>query len=153
MIHSVFAKDGWDPPDGFGLLCPNREDVRSLGVLFSSSTFPNHAPGDQILLRSILGGRRDAETAHADPQRIQQWALDDLKTFFPDCPEPLWQSCYKPPDGIPQYTLGHREKIEAIREQLRGLGRIDVIGNWLEGVAVKDCVRVAHACAIRLGQQ
>jgi protoporphyrinogen oxidase len=49
--------------------------------------------------------------------------------------------------------LGHREKIEAIREQLRGLGRIDVIGNWLEGVAVKDCVRVAHACAIRLGQQ
>ena len=100
VIHSVFSKDDWDPPDGFGLLCPNKENVRSLGVLFSSSTFPDHAPVNQILLRSILGGRRDAETAHADPQRIQQWALDDLKTFFPGCPEPLWQSCYKPPDGI-----------------------------------------------------
>ena len=150
VVHSVFSREDWNPPEGFGLLCPSEENMRSLGVLFSSSTFPSHAPENQLLLRSILGGRRQPSHAEADPQRIQQWALDDIKNFFPGCPEPLWQTCYKPAAGIPQYTLGHREKIQEIRKQIRSLQGIEIIGNWLEGVAVKDCVRVAHACAGRL---
>ena len=147
VVHTIFSREGWSPPEGFGILCPHREQSNSLGVLFTSSIFPTHCPPDVVVMRSILGGTLHPTLAARDPQEIQQLALDDLKRFLPDCPTPISQHCIVHSGGIPQYTLGHRERIQAVRQEIATLPKLHLVGNYLEGVAVKDCIRVAQDCA------
>lgn len=150
VIHTVFPSTGWVPPQGFGILCPHREKRQSLGVLFTSSIFPDHSAPDRVVVRSILGGRLNPGLVEEDPQRIQQKALEDLNRFLPGCPAPLSQHCIVHREGIPQYTLGHREKIAALHEAISPLKGLHLTGNYIGGVAVKDCIRIARECASAL---
>jgi hypothetical protein len=42
--------------------------------------------------------------------------------------------------GLPQYHLGHQQRLTAIAEQLRLLPGLCVTGNYLDGVSVRDCI-------------
>ena len=150
VVHTVLPAEGWSPPEGFGILCPHREESHSLGVLYTSSIFPSHSTKDRMVVRSILGGRLNPGLVEEDPQLIQQKALEDLKRFLPGCPAPLSQHCILHREGIPQYTLGHRERIAALKEATAHLPGLYLIGNYIGGVAVKDCIRVARDCALAL---
>ena len=150
VVHTRFPVQGWTPPSGFGILCPHREERHSLGVLFTSSIFPTHSTNNEVVVRSILGGRRSPELVNEDPQTIQQLALADLKRFLPGCPSPISQHCIVHREGIPQYTLGHQKRIASVRRGVAHLPGLHLIGNYIEGVAVKDCIRVARDCALSL---
>ena len=45
--------------DGFGFLAARGQGVRSLGVLWTSSLYPDRAPVGKVLLRVLAGGRLD----------------------------------------------------------------------------------------------
>src|SRR5215207_4038532 len=49
------------PLDGFGFLVPEVERRRILGVIFSSSIFPDRAPPDHVMLTAFAGGARDPD--------------------------------------------------------------------------------------------
>lgn len=49
--------------------------------------------------------------------------------------------------AIPQYVLGHGDGMERIRRDLRGVPGVQVTGNWVDGVAVGDCIRRGRAAA------
>jgi len=45
-----------DNLNGFGFLIPPKENKKILGILFSSSIFPERAPKGYKLIRIIMGG-------------------------------------------------------------------------------------------------
>lgn len=150
VVHHLWDAHGWEAPTGFGVLCPRKEGFNTLGVLYSSSIFPQRCPADQVLVRSILGGATAPLFCEEDPLTIQAIALRELEAIWGECPPPLEQSVVVHKTGIPQYTLGHLDRVERIESALSTVPNLHLAGNFLGGVAVKDCVRVAHKVALQV---
>jgi oxygen-dependent protoporphyrinogen oxidase len=139
------------PLDGFGFLAPRGEGVRSLGVLWSSSTFPDQAPPGKVALRAIAGGTLDPGFVALSDEDALAAVRRDLERTMGIVAEPESVRIVRWPRGIPQFTLGHRERIEGAREALaRRWPRLALAGNYLDGVGLNDVVRSARAAAARL---
>jgi oxygen-dependent protoporphyrinogen oxidase len=49
-------------------------------------------------------------------------------------------------NAIPQYELGHKEKIAKLKERIKEkCPEIELYGNYLQGVSVNDCVALAKS--------
>jgi oxygen-dependent protoporphyrinogen oxidase len=49
--------------------------------------------------------------------------------------------------AIPQYHVGHGDKVSRLREMVSTLPGVHLVGNYLEGVSVNDCVRLGTTVA------
>ena len=132
--------------DGFGFLVPRGEGVRVLGVLYSSSIFPGQAPDGRVLLRVIAGGSVDPEFAALSPGEALAAVHRDLRVTMGIVAEPEFVEHIPWPKGIPQYELGHLEKVARAKDALADCP-IFLTGNAYHGVGVNDTVRDARKTA------
>lgn len=138
------------PLDGFGLLIPSREGRQTLGVLFSSTLFPGRAPEGRVLLTAFMGGARNPEApALADAVLIAR-VVDDLRPLLGVSGMPAFTVVNRWPQAIPQYTIGHQDRLREIEQGLAALPDLYAVSNWRGGIAVGDCVNNALALAKRL---
>jgi oxygen-dependent protoporphyrinogen oxidase len=128
--------------DGFGFLVPRGQGVRSLGVLWTSSLFESRAPGEAVLLRVIAGGELDPEFSLLDDDQAIAAVRRDLRLTMGINAEPLFLERISLARALPQYELGHRERVGRAMEEARRAGVV-LAGNAYAGIAVNDCVRDA----------
>jgi oxygen-dependent protoporphyrinogen oxidase len=135
----------------FGFLIPNLEERPILGTIMASSVFPEHAPEGTVMLRTILGGVRHPEHAEGDDETLFARARAELERILAIRPDakPLLQRAIRWKRGIPQYDLGHRDRVSAADEIERTLPGMFVIGNAFRGVAMLSCVAEADRLAAR----
>ena len=132
------------PLGGFGFLVSRGNNLRILGVLFTSSIFPDQAPAGKVALRVIAGGSLDpgfTALSDDDALAVVQHELSVSLGITAD-PEMVRQIDW--PQGIPQYLLGHRERVARIMDGLAEHPRVQLTGNSYYGVGVNDCVRDAE---------
>ncbi len=132
------------PLEGFGFLVPHNEPGFPLmGVLWADSIFPHHAPPDHRLIRVFIGGARDPEAAERTDDELLTTAVDALRDLLRLTGRPVLVDVCRYRSAIPQYHLGHTEKIERLRAAVATQPDLHVVGNYLEGVSLNDCVRLA----------
>ncbi|MBU0618249.1 MAG: hypothetical protein KKI02_11065, partial [Planctomycetes bacterium] len=51
------------------------------------------------------------------------------------------------PAAIPQFYLGHEQRITRLRECVATVPGLHLAGNYLDGVSINDCVRLAKQVA------
>jgi len=132
---------------GFGFLVPKGQGLRILGSLWSSSIFPGRAPSGRVLLRTLVGGARDPRAGELEDDRLLQLVHDDLATAMGVRAAPEFVRIYRHPRGIPQYTVGHLARLQAMRERLDRLPGLLLHGNGYRGISLNDCVRFAAEVA------
>ena len=137
-------------PDGFGFLAPRGQGVRSLGVLFSTSTFPGLAPGGGVLLRAITGGSLDAEFLDLDDAEALAEVKHDLEVTLGITAATSFARYRRLAGAIPQYETGHAARLVRIEEALAPWPGLQLIGNAYRGVGVNDCLREARALSRQL---
>jgi len=134
-------------PDGYGFLVAPGEDLPILGALFESNLFPLRAPKGSVLVRAILGGvdRPDLVTL-PDAQLIGLacQALDRA-IGLKGGPEKTWVR--RQENAIPQYTIGHRERVAAVMKRLGSFPGLYLAGNAYRGVSVGSIVEDADRVA------
>jgi oxygen-dependent protoporphyrinogen oxidase len=133
--------------DGFGFLIPRREGVRTLGVLWTSSIFPFEAPPGKVLLRALAGGAHDPAVADLTDDALLETVLGDVATTMGVRARPELVRLFRYREGIPQYAVGHRLRLEALGRRLRELPGLRVTGNSLYGISVNHCAQEAYATA------
>jgi len=133
--------------DGFGFLVPAGQGVRVLGCLWSSSIFPGRAPQGRVLLRTLVGGARDPEVAEYDDEALLDLVRYDLGRTMGIEATPEMVRIYRHPRAIPQYTLGHLQRLRAVRQRLERLPGLLLHGNGYAGVALNDSLRLAGEIA------
>lgn len=146
-----FGFDRIDVPnalDGFGFLVPRGEGVRSLGVLYSSSLFPDQAPPGKVLLRVIAGGRVDPAFAELAEGEAIAVVRRELTRTLHIVAEPEFVRVVNWPRGIPQYLLGHRARVERVMGWLPPT--LHLTGNAYYGIGLNDCVRDAKRVAAQV---
>jgi protoporphyrinogen/coproporphyrinogen III oxidase len=137
--------------DGFGLLIPSREGCETLGVLFSSTLFPGRAPAGHVLLTAFVGGARNSDAPARDDASLIAGVVEELTPLLGLSGAPDFARVTRWPRAIPQYNLGHLERLERIDAALTELPGLSLVGNWRGGIAVGDCINNAFALAERMG--
>ena len=136
--------------DGFGFLAPRVEGMRTLGVLFSSSLFAERAPRGHVLLTAFIGGAHDAPAAELPTDMIFDLVEADLARTLKIDGAPTYRRISRYARAIPQYTLGHLDRIGELDQRLDPFTGLHLRGNWRDGISVADCVRAGEELAKRI---
>jgi len=132
---------------GFGFLVPKKERRQILGALFSSSMFEGRAPAGTVLLTSFIGGRRNPALPAKPDAELAAIVHGELQALAGARGEPLWMKVTRWTHAIPQYNLGHRERLRPAEEAERALPGLFFCASYRGGVSVGDCIKSAHAMA------
>jgi oxygen-dependent protoporphyrinogen oxidase len=144
VVHLGFAPGSMPPPDGFGFLVPSRERRRLLGAIHASSTFPWRAEGGRILYTCMVGGAKRPELVELEDAALVTLVREELRELAGVTAEPIFSEVFHWKRGIPQYNVGHLERVAAIDEGLARWPGLYLTGNAYKGIGLIDCVRSAN---------
>lgn len=144
------------PLDGFGFLAPRVEKRNILGTLFSSSMFSGRAPQDAVLLTTYVGGQRAPDLVSLPDDELTRLVHEELAALLGIRETPFFSSTNRWRHAIPQYTLGHAERIRRAERAELDLPGLFLCASYRGGVSVGDCIssgaRIADAVERFLGR-
>ena len=140
------ASMGW-PLDGFGFLVPRSAGLRVLGTVWNSSLFPGRAPEGHVLLTSFVGGATDPEVVTWSPEELVALVHRELAPVLAIHQTPTFSNVQVYPRALPQYNVGHSERLAAIEELRQESPNLWLTGNYLRGPSIGTCVDQALAVA------
>jgi oxygen-dependent protoporphyrinogen oxidase len=138
------------PLDGFGFVVPRVERRAILACTFSSVKYPGRAPDGVALLRVFVGGAIQAGLLAADDAELRALAHRDVAALLGIAGDPVLARVWRHPAAMPQYDVGHLDRLAAIEARLDALPGLALAGGAYQGVGIADCVRSGEAAAERL---
>jgi oxygen-dependent protoporphyrinogen oxidase len=141
------AEDFPVPPTSFGFVVPAVEDCRIIAGSFSSLKFAGRAPEGMILMRVFIGGALNNSMMTLDDDAMVAAARGELKALLGVCAAPRFALVRRWPESMPQYAVGHLDRVAAIRSRAAQIRGVILAGAWLDGVGIPDCVRQGDAAA------
>ena len=133
--------------DGFGFLVPRSSGLRVLGTVWNSTLFPGRAPERHALLTSFVGGATDPTAASLPVEALTSLVHREISPILAIAAEPVFSNVTVWPRAIPQYNLGHGNRLAAVAKLLLKHPGIWLVGNYLKGPAIGSCVEQALAIA------
>ena len=131
------------PLEGSGFVVPRVEGRPLLACSWTSSKFPHRAPQNKALLRCFFG--------RAGADEVASWPKEDLLALtrqelretmgITGEPERAWVFRWQP--ALPQYTLGHGERVAAIFQRASQWPGLHLVGNAYQGVGIPDVIAQA----------
>jgi len=145
VICSGYAKEqvGRDV-NGFGFLVPQRENRRILGSIWTSSIFADRAPRGKVQFRTMVGGDGDHAVMDLTDGELIEVVSRDLGEIMQLQGAPEITRIYRWRRGIPQFKIGHSERIGRIEAELARIGRLHITGNAYYGIGLNDCVKQSY---------
>ncbi len=133
--------------NGFGYLIPKREGCSILGTLWDSSIFPNRAPEGHVLLRSMMGGATNPGAFDLSDRHVQEYVQADLREIMGIEAAPDFVRIFRHRHAIPQYTVGHGQRLLALDEGFHKFPGLFFTGNAFFGIGLNDCVQASNRAA------
>jgi len=140
-------KDVGHSLNGFGFLVPRSARLRVLGSVWNSSLFPGRAPAGNALLTSFVGGATDPAAAMLEPQELTSLVHREISPLLFIESAPIFSNVTLWPRALPQYNLGHADRLAAVAKACSRFSGLLLTGNYLRGPAVGSCVDQALAVA------
>jgi oxygen-dependent protoporphyrinogen oxidase len=103
-----------------------------------------------VLLRVMLGGAHDDVAVQLGAEELIGLARRDLSTALGIAAEPCFTRVIRHRPGIPQYELGHIERLARIEDRLAALPGIVLAGSAYRGVSLNACIAEAIPAAERV---
>jgi oxygen-dependent protoporphyrinogen oxidase len=133
--------------EGFGFLVPRSSGLRILGTVWNSSLFPNRAPDGHVLLTSFVGGATDPAAVALSESEIVSTVHRQLASVLGISQPSSFSHFHAWQRAIPQYNLGHMQRMNLLSEIQNKHQSIRLIGNYLRGPALGACVEEALTVA------
>jgi protoporphyrinogen/coproporphyrinogen III oxidase len=137
-------------PRGFGFVVPpgsSPEMQPLLACTFVDQKFAGRVPAGALLLRaffsgeSLMGETDDALAARARAQ---------LGRVLGPLPQPVLTLVRRWPQSLPQYAVGHLDRMAELDALVRAVPHLHLIGNAYCGVGLPDLIRQGRATAVQL---
>ncbi|HLW69861.1 MAG TPA: protoporphyrinogen oxidase [Candidatus Binataceae bacterium] len=141
------ASDFAAPPAVFGFVVPAAERRNIIAGSFSSLKFAGRAPADKLLARVFIGGAFNSAILARDDDALIATARAEFESLLGVTATPLLAHVRRWPDSMPQYALGHLDRVHSIRARVARLSGLILAGAYLDGVGIPDCVRQGEAAA------
>jgi oxygen-dependent protoporphyrinogen oxidase len=146
VVTLAFSRADVVPLDGYGYVVPRSEGSDVLACTWSSQKWEGRAPEDAVLVRVYAGrfGGRDMTTD--SDEELVALARDEI-AFLGVTAEPILTRVHRWPRGMPQYVLGHPERLARIDAALAGHPGLALAGAAYCGVGVPDCIQSGESAA------
>lgn len=139
--------------EGFGFLAPRSSGLRVLGSVWNSSLFPQRAPAGRVLLTSFVGGATDPQAIDLSAADLAQLVHRELAPLLQIRAPALFSSVHIYRRALPQYNIGHTDRLLALEKLRVHQPGLFLVGNYLRGPAIGNCVDQALATAEALVNQ
>jgi len=128
------------PLDGYGYVIPRREGRRALACTWTSTKFPHRAPDGCALIRVFIGRAGQEADIPWDEAGLLAVAREELELTLGIIAEPLVNRVFIWESAMPQYNLGHPEKLAQIDAALERHPGLALAGNGYRGIGIPDCI-------------
>ena len=133
--------------EGFGYMVPRREGLETICTFWNSSLFPGRAAEGKVLMTSFAGRGTNNDTAAMGDEEYSRIVGAENARALGITGEPQDRVVWKDPRALPQYNVGHAQRVAEIQNVLRAMPNLRIVGNFLRGRSIGDCVEVAFAAA------
>ncbi|MBN1254846.1 MAG: protoporphyrinogen oxidase [Deltaproteobacteria bacterium] len=135
------------PLDGYGFVVPRLEGRRIMAATFSSVKFAGRASQGKALLRCFVGGAKNEELVSWGDDKLAAAVKEDIAEILNITGEPRHVRIFRWEKAMPQYTVGHEEKLSRIERGLANLPGLYLTGSAYRGIGLSDCVHQAELTA------
>jgi oxygen-dependent protoporphyrinogen oxidase len=147
-INLAYRRDAIRHPlDGFGFVVPFVEKRSLIACTFSSVKFPGRAPADHVLLRAFAGGALQPEVFALEESEMLARVEKDLRELLGIAGRPLFVEVSKWQNSMPQYEVGHLDRVASIEKSVGELPALTLAGNAYRGAGIPDCIRSGQTAA------
>jgi protoporphyrinogen/coproporphyrinogen III oxidase len=154
VVCLTYRRDQFaEQPDGFGFVVPRIERRQIIAASFASEKFAGRAPDNEVLIRVFIGGAlapQLAELPEPDLVRIAQAELGELMRISG---EPLWTDVARWNASMPQYRVGHLQRVARIESRVTELAGLALAGNAYRGVGIPQCIHSGELAAEAVAAQ
>jgi oxygen-dependent protoporphyrinogen oxidase len=133
--------------NGFGFVVPLIEKRSLIACTFSSVKFSGRAPSGYALLRAFAGGALQPEIFALDEAEMAARVEADLRELLGITTKPLFIEVAKWERSMPQYEVGHLDRINEIENEVSKLPGLALAGNSYRGAGIPDCIRGGQSAA------
>ena len=136
--------------EGFGFVVPRVEGRDLIAATWTSLKWPHRAPPDQLLARCYIGGVGREAILELDDQGLVARVKTELASMCGITATPGYVEVNRWMKAMPQYTLGHLERLNQIEAALSRYGGLILTGAGYRGVGIPDCIRDGAIAAERV---
>ncbi|WP_035348102.1 protoporphyrinogen oxidase [Edaphobacter aggregans] len=131
-------------PAGFGFLVPAGSNNLLLACTFMDQKFGDRIPAGGRLLRAFFGGEAAKRVMRCGNDETAAVARMELARILGPLPEPRVTVVRRWPLSLPQYGVGHLERMAELEERVRRMDGLWLLGNGYRGVGLPDLIRDAR---------
>jgi oxygen-dependent protoporphyrinogen oxidase len=156
VVSLAYREDDADLPPTSGVLVAAGEPMSIKAATHSSRKWPHLAPSATdglVRLRTSLGRFGEAAALQVDDAELVDHALADLAALAGLAATPVAVHVQRWGGGLPQYAVGHDDRVRAVEDAVAALPGLAVAGAALHGVGVPACIGTARAAAERVVRQ
>jgi protoporphyrinogen/coproporphyrinogen III oxidase len=136
-------------PPGFGFLVPSGSGSLLLACTFIDQKFEDRVPQGGRLVRAFFGGAAAERLMRCGNDETAAVARLEMARILGPLPEPQVTVVRRWPRSLPQYAVGHLERMAELDERTSKLDGLWLLGNGYRGVGLPDLVRDARSAARR----
>jgi oxygen-dependent protoporphyrinogen oxidase len=128
--------------EAFGVLCPAVEHSPLLAVTYSSTKWPGRAPKGYVLLRTFVGGPHNQAIMEKGDDELVTIIEAEIRKLLRINPQakPLWHRFFRWTGGMPQYTIGHLDRVDFIEKRSAEMPGFALAGGAYRGVGIPNCI-------------
>lgn len=149
MAIVTLAFEGVTPPSGSGLLVGRREARHVKAITLSSQKWPG-TPAGLTVLRASVGRAGETTDLQRDDSELTELVLTELPALIGVNARPIDSLVTRWGGGLPQYAVGHVEKVGRIRDAVAAVPGLAVCGATFDGVGIPACIASARRAADRV---
>ena len=135
------------PLDGFGFVVPLVEARSIVACTYSSMKYPGRAPAGHVLVRAFVGGALQQELFDQDDDAMVASVRRELRDLLGIASAPVLTRLHRHRDAMPQYRVGHLDRMARIDAALQRHAGLALAGNAYRGVGLPDCIRTGEEAA------
>ncbi len=148
VVLGVSTQDIQRPVETFGFVVPLSEKRRILAGSFASHKFSGRSPEDHVLIRVFIGGAMQADLLDKSDEELIEIAREELGELIGLTGEPVVTRVVRWNDAMPQYHVGHGDRVRIIDEDIALLPNLSFISNALHGVGIAPVIKQAEQVAL-----
>ncbi|MBW1598887.1 protoporphyrinogen oxidase [Streptomyces sp. JJ38] len=142
---------GTAPPEGSGFLVPSVDGHVIKAATFASNKWSwiDAQDPELFVLRTSLGRFGEDAVLSLDDAELVAASRADLRESVGLSARPVAGRVTRWTDGLPQYAVGHVDRMARVHEAVEALPGLAVCGAVYDGVGIPACVASAHRAADR----
>jgi protoporphyrinogen/coproporphyrinogen III oxidase len=157
IVTMAFPARAFPEVAGSGFLVPpvDGRAVKAATFSFAKWDWVREAGegSDLVVMRCSIGRHREEQVLQVADDELVETALQDLSAAIGLSVRPVDSHVQRWGGALPQYAVGHLDRVAAIRSEVAGESGLAVCGSAYDGLGIPACIASAGLAATRIADE